>query len=217
MKGWEKGLKGLTVYVDGSRDGVILKDGASTQQKGIFLTSEALKRPDVVECDIHRPTISGEKWVCLVGLVDGKPYEVFTGLSNKITLPKKYQSGKIVKNSKKSSRSTYDLILGDDDDPIVINDLITVFDNPNNAMITRLISLALRHGSGIKYVVEQLLKDDAADFTSFSKVVARTLKKYINDGEKVTSDKICPECKSESLIYKEGCIVCTTCGYSKCG
>lgn len=213
---WKSGCKGITIYREGSRDAVMFQ-GDGQKQKGIFISSNALKRPDVVECDIHRPTIKGEKWICLVGLVDGKPYEVFTGLSNKIELSKKFEHGKIIKNARKTSASTYDLVLGDDDDPIVIKNLISVFDNPNNAMITRLISLALRHGSGIKYVVEQLLKDETDDFTSFSKVVARTLKKYIKDGEKVTSDKVCPNCGSEKLAYQQGCASCKDCDWQKCG
>lgn len=213
---WKSGCKGITIYREGSRDAVMFQKG-NEEKKGIFISSDALKRPAIVECDIHRPTIQGEKWVCLVGLVDGKPYEVFTGLSNKIELPRKYEKGKIVKNTKKTDRSIYNLELGDADDPIVIRDLISVFDNPNNAMITRLISLALRHGSGIKYVVEQLLKDETADFTSFSKVVARTLKKYIKDGEKVTSDKVCPDCGSDKLAYQSGCVSCLTCTWQKCG
>lgn len=215
-KAWKSGCKGITIYREGSRDAVMFQ-GDGKKQKGIFIPTEALKRPEIVDCEIHRPTIQGEKWVCLVGLVDGRPYEVFTGLSDKIVIPRKYEHGKIVKNPRKTDRSIYDLVLGDEDDPIIIKDLIKVFDNPNHAMITRLISLALRHGSGIKYVVEQLLKDETDDFTSFSKVVARTLKKYIKDGEKVTSDKVCPACGSDKLAYQSGCVSCTSCDWQKCG
>ena len=216
LEGWRSGCKGITVYRDGSRNAVLMSKSEQQKPSAFFTNSDAAKRPATLKCDIHRLTIQGEKWIVVVGLLDDKPYEVFAGLSNKVELSKKHVSGKLMKNSKKTVRSTYDLTIGEGDDQFTILDLVTVFDNKNNAMVTRLISLALRHGSSIKYAVEQLSKDETDDFTSFSKVVARTLKKYIKDGEKVTSDKTCPSCKSEGLVYVEGCTSCLACGFSKC-
>ena len=213
-EGWKRGLKGITVYVDGSRTGVLVTDTEEATQG--FEQRDAAPRPDLVECEIHRTTIKGEKWVVLVGLVEGKPYELFAGLSSKITLPNKYTHGIIVKHPRKTTRSVYDLVLGEGDDQLVISDIINIFDNPNNAIFTRMISLSLRHGANIKFVVEQLHKDQDTDFTSFNKVLSRVLKKYITDGERA-SDKTCPSCGDQGLIYQDGCVTCTQCGYAKCG
>ena len=112
--------------------------------------------------------------------------------------------------------SKYDLVIGEGDDKFMIKDVVSVFDNPNHAGYTRTISLALRHGAPIQYVVEQLQKDKEANLFSFSKVIARCLKTYIKDGT-VGGDKDCPECDAHnSLVYQEGCITCSSCGFSKC-
>ena len=214
-EGWRRGLKGITVYVDGSRTGVLVTDTKDENAEG-FVQRDATPRPELVECEIHRTTIKGEKWVVLVGLVEGKPYELFAGLSSKITLPNKYTHGTIVKHPRKTTRSIYDLVLGEGDDQLTISDIINIFDNPNNAIFTRMISLSLRHGANIKFVVEQMQKDQDTDFTSFNKVLSRVLKKYISDGEKA-SDKTCPSCDAQGLIYQDGCVTCTQCGYAKCG
>ena len=113
-------------------------------------------------------------------------------------------------------KPVYDLVLGEGDDQLTISDIINIFDNPNNAIMTRMISLSLRHGANVKFVVEQMQKDQDTDFTSFNKVLSRCLKKYISDGERA-SDKVCPSCSAEGLIYQDGCVTCTQCGYAKCG
>tara|TARA_Y100001973_G_C5208620_1_gene343591 strand:- start:7181 stop:9619 length:2439 start_codon:yes stop_codon:yes gene_type:complete len=215
LEGWRRGLKGITVYVDGSRTGVLISSKEEEKQAG-FLQQDAAKRPETLECDIHRTTIKGEKWIVLVGILDGKPYEVFAGLSSKIVLPKKFSSGKILKHPRKTTRSIYDLIIGQDDEEMLIGDLVSIFDNPNHAIMTRMISLSLRHGANIKFVVEQMQKDTDTDFSSFNKVVSRVLKRYIADGERA-SDKLCPNCSADGLIYQDGCVTCTQCGYAKCG
>tara|TARA_R110000824_G_scaffold43779_2_gene127791 strand:+ start:13405 stop:15831 length:2427 start_codon:yes stop_codon:yes gene_type:complete len=215
FEGWKKGLKGITVYVDGSRSGVLITKEQAEQAQVEFPQHNAPRRPDELRCEIHRPTIKGEEWTILVGLMDGRPYEVIGGLSTFVEIPRKYSQGTILKYTRKSTESRYDLSLGEGDEELLIKDVVKVFDNPNYSVFTRMISLALRHGSGIQYVVEQLGKDKDSDMFSFSKVVARVLKKYIQDGLKAT-DKTCPECQAEGLVYMDGCVTCTECGYSKC-
>jgi len=212
FKGWKLGLKGITVYVDGSRSGVLITKG-----KDRFPQNGAPKRPKELLCDVHHTTIKGEKWTILVGLFDEKPYEILGGLSNLIEIPKKYTKGILTKHHFKTKNNRYDLQCGEKNDEIVVRDIVKVFDNPNNSAFTRMISLALRHGSKPSFLVEQLLKDKDSDMFSFARCVARILKLYIKDGEAALSDKACPECISEGLIYQDGCITCKNCGYSKCG
>jgi ribonucleoside-diphosphate reductase alpha chain len=214
LEGWKQGLKGITVYVDGSRSGVLITNDEATDE--VFPQHGAPKRPKELPCDIHHTTISGEKWVFLVGLWEGKPYEVMGGLANLIEIPKKYKSGMIVKHPRKTMNSVYDLRFGEGEDEVLIKNVVKVFDNPNNSIFTRMISLSLRHGAKINYVVEQLQKNRESDMFSFSRCIARILKNYIKDGERA-SEKTCPSCGSEGLIYVEGCATCTHCGYAKCG
>jgi len=213
MEGWKSGCKGVTVYRDGCRSGVLLSNLDSRK----FETHLAPKRPEELECSVHYATIKGEAWTILVGLMDGRPYEVMGGLQKYIEIPKKYREGKIVKHCYKSKNSRYDLVIGKNGEEIVIKDIVAVFDNPNHAGFTRTISLALRHGAPIHYIVEQLQKDREMDMYSFSKVIARVLKGYIKNGT-ASSDKVCKNCGAEeTLIYQEGCAACIACGYSKCG
>jgi ribonucleoside-diphosphate reductase alpha chain len=211
MEGWRVGLKGVTVYVEGSRSGVLLEKG-----KERFPHHTAPKRPLELECNIHHTTIQGEKWIILVGLMDGKPYEVMGGLSNLIEIPRDKAEGFLVKNPRKTINSIYDLKVGKNGDTVIIKDLVRVFDNPNHSAFTRMISLALRHGANIQFTVEQLQKDRDSDMFSFAKCVARVLKGYIPDGQTAT-EKTCTECATAGLIYVEGCVTCKNCGFAKCG
>ena len=214
MTGWQLGCKGVTVYRDGCRSGVLVDTSKETAEN--FNERSAPKRPDVLDCDIHIATIKGARWTILVGLMNGRPYEVMGGLSEFVEIPRKYKAGKIAKRPRKTTASIYDLTVGEGDDMMMIKDIVKVFDNPNYAGYTRTISLALRHGAPIQYLVEQLQKDKDADLFSFSKVIARCLKKYIEDGTKAGA-KTCEACGAEdSLIYQEGCVTCANCGHSKC-
>lgn len=215
MTGWEMGCKGVTVYRDGSRAGVLVSTADEEDTDG-FKTHSAPPRPDELECSIHHATIKGEAWTILVGLMDGRPYEVMGGLQKYIEIPRKYKKGTIIKHPYKTKNSRYDLVIGKNGDSFVIKDLVSVFDNPNHAGFTRTISLALRHGAPIHYVVEQLQKDVEMDMFSFSKVIARVLKTYIKDGT-VPGKSVCDNCGAEdTLKYQEGCVACTACGHSKC-
>jgi ribonucleoside-diphosphate reductase alpha chain len=211
MKGWKLGLKGITVYVDGSRSGVLVEKG-----KERFPHRTAPKRPLELPCNIHHTTIQGEKWVIMVGLMDGKPYEVMGGLSNLIEIPRAKAEGTLVKHPRKTMNAIYDLQIGTNGDTVIVKDLVKAFDNPNHSAFTRMISLALRTGANIQYVVEQLQKDRDADLFSFAKGVSRVLKGYIINGANA-SEKACSECNAEGLVYMEGCVTCKACGYAKCG
>ena len=216
LDGWKNGLKGITVYVDGSRSGVLVTESSSSEGE-VFPFNGAPRRPDVLDCEIHHTTIKGEKWTILVGMFENRPYEVLGGLSNLIEIPRRYNHGRLTKHQFKSKPNRYDLTFGVDDDTTVVRDVVRVFDNPNESAFTRMISLALRHGSPPRLLVEQLLKDKDSDMFSFSKCLARILKNYISDGEPA-GDKDCPECgASDSLIYQDGCVTCSQCGYAKCG
>lgn len=212
MTGWKSGCKGVTVYRDGCRSGVLIK-----RKKSRFRTHDAPFRPKELTCSIHHASIKGEDWTILVGLMDGRPYEVMGGLQKYIEIPRKYREGIIVKHPRKTRNSIYDLRVGKNGDEFVIKDIVSVFDNPNHAGFTRTISLALRHGASIHYVVEQLQKDREMDMFSFSKVISRVLKSYIKDGT-VPGKTTCENCGAEdSLRYQEGCVTCTACGSGKCG
>jgi len=213
MRGWRQGLKGLTVYVDGSRSGVLVPPPPSNE---VFPQHRAPKRPRELPCNIHYTTIQGEKWIIVVGLMDGKPYEVMGGLSNLIEIPRDKVEGILVKNPRKTMNSIYDLKVGKNGDTIIIKDLVKAFDNPNHSAFTRIISLGLRHGANIQYSVEQLQKDRDSDMFSFAKCIARILKNYIPDGQQAT-ERTCGECDTEGLIYVEGCVTCANCGFAKCG
>lgn len=223
LDAWKCGLKGVTVYVDGSRDGVLISNDnkpkqINNEQRADDITYlSAPKRPEELQCDIKKVKIQGDQWTFFIGLLNDKPYEVFGGLSKYVDIPNKYKKGIIRKNGKVDGISVYNLILGSGDDEMVIKDLANVFENATYGAFGRTISLALRHGVQPQYVVEQLSKDKYSDITSFSKVMSRVLKSYIKDGAVSTSEKKCSECGDKNgLVYQEGCLLCKNCGFSKC-
>src|SRR3990167_4663868 len=220
MRAWEKGLKGFTVYRDKSRSGVLVSHTEDEKKKNdvalILKENHAPKRPEALECDIHYIKIKGEEWLVMVGLLDGKPYEIFGGKASMIEISKKLVKGVLIKNPRKTTHSRYDLVVGTNGDTIKIKDIVGQFENEAYGTLTRMISLSLRHGTPIVYVCEQLVKNEGEDLFSFSKVLARTLKKYIPDGLSPSGDKKCKQCEQESLVYHEGCLSCKNCGWSKC-
>ena len=213
MEGWRQGLKGITVYVEGSRSGVLVSDTPTDKE---FPQNTAPKRPRELPCNIHHTTIQGEKWVVMVGLMEDRPYEVMGGLAQYIEIPRDKAQGTLIKHPRKTMNSIYDLHIGTNGDTVIVKDLVKVFDNPNQSGFTRMISLGLRHGANIQYVVEQLQKDRDSDMFSFAKCIARILKNYIPDGQTAT-EKTCGECQTEGLVYVEGCVTCKNCGFAKCG
>jgi ribonucleoside-diphosphate reductase alpha chain len=218
MHAWETGCKGLTIYRIGSRNAVIVKETNIHGQPIEIIETNAPKRPKELECDIHRVNVKGETYLVLVGLLKGRPYEVFAGLSEHVEVPKKAKKGWLIKNGKKDGVATYNFKIPlPDDDELIFKDIVNVYDNPLYGAFTRTISLALRHGVPVQYLVEQLRKDKNSDVMSFSNVIARVLSKsYIPDGTKVTIEKTCPDCGSIKLAYQSGCVSCTECPWSKC-
>ena len=216
-KAWECGLKGVTVYVDGSRSGVLVSK-KDDKPRGVE-ESFSPKRPRELPCDIHHSQIDGKKWIMLVGTMDGIPYEIFGGSSEHVIIPKKYVKGKVVKRkcdrvNAKGRYNCYDLIVGDDEDPLIIQDIVVTFNSGDYAANTRATSLMLRHGIPVQIVAEQWGRDQDSSFMSFSKVLARVLRKYVVDG--ATSGETCEECGSK-LRFESGCVICPNCGASpKC-
>lgn len=223
MRAYDAGCKGFTVYREGSRSGVLVSEEAHSKQnlspsdrpKDIQYRN-APKRPLELPCEIKQVKVENKAWTICIGLLNNRPYEIFAGLSKFVDIPTKYKMGKIIKNGKVDGNSTYNLEIGNSEDKLVIKDIASVFENANHGAMTRAISLNLRHGTPIQFVVEQLVKDKNSDLSSLSRIIARIFKQYIKDGT-TASEKICPTCKSEnSLVYQEGCISCKSCSFSKC-
>lgn len=198
---WKEGLKGITVYRNGCRDGVLIDVVASPTK---IIRTDAPKRPKELPCDVHHISVKGTAYFVLIGLFNGIPYEIMAGKNNCIN--KKVKQGVI----KKIKRGLYNAIF---DDGSVLEDIVSHSEAEEEA-VTRLVSTSLRHGASINFLQEQLLKTKA-DLTSFAKAIARSLKHYIEDGKKVTGAN-CSECGGD-LIYSEGCSKCQQCLASKCG
>lgn len=203
---WKYGLKGITVYVDGSKDGVLITDSPNGRPKALNRI-EAPGRPKTLPCDIHSTTIKGQKWIVLVGLLEDEPYEVFGGLYQDIA-PCTDTTGFVTKKA----RGKYNLT--SHNGKSTHEDIVGKFQNPEYSWATRLVSTALRHGTPVEFMVEQLSKD--GKIHDFNKAMARVLKRYIKNG-RVKSAAKCFECQSSDLIWEEGCHKCASCGYAKCG
>jgi ribonucleoside-diphosphate reductase alpha chain len=213
LTAWKSGCKGATVYRDGSRNGVLIASGKNE------IRAERPKRPKVLDCDVIRFNFNEEKWVAFVGLKDGRPYEIFTGLADEeiFPIPKTIIKGKIIKVKLDDGRTRYDFQYTDKYGyKKTIEGLSHMF-KPEFWNYAKLISGVLRHEMPIADVVNlvQSLKLDSESINNWKNGVERALKKYIPNGTKAKGK--CGECGSDNLVYEEGCLICKDCGSSKCG
>ena len=217
MTGWKSGCKGITVYRDGSRSGVLISK-SEKEKKQLFEDHNAPKRPKRIEAEIIRFQNNHEKWVGVVGLIEGRPYELFTGkLDGLPPIPGYVNVGEIVKRRNGGNKSRYDLEYVDKDGyKVSIEGLSRSFDKEywNYA---KMISGVLRHGMPLPYVVDLVsslnLNDDS--LMTWKNGVSRVIKKFIPDGTKGNNN--CSECGEDALIFQEGCLSCSNCGHAKCG
>lgn len=214
MTAWKSGCKGVTVYRDGSRSGVLVS--AANNKDAVV---ERPKRPKVLECDIIRFNNNEEKWIAFVGLKDGKPYEIFTGMADEemFPIPKTIVKGRIIKNKDEEGNTRYDFQYTDKYGyKNTLGGLSHMF-KPEFWNYAKLISGVLRYGMPIPDVVNliQSLRLDSDSINNWKNGVERALKRYIPDGTRAKGK--CHECNSENLVYQEGCLICKDCGSSKCG
>ena len=218
---WQKGLKGITVYRDGSRSGILVaKDEKSEDESTTITETLVAKRPDRVEAEIVRFHNESEKWLAVIGFVDGRPYEIFTGqMKDAFNLPQWVEKGWVIKGRNDDGSSRYDFQYIDNEGyKITIEGLSRSF-NKEFWNYAKLISGVLRHGMPIPYVVDLIQNLNLYDdhINTWKNGVARALKRFVPEGTEAV-DKKCPSCNDpEGLIFEEGCLKCKSCGYSKCG
>ncbi len=225
VEAWRSGCKGCTVYRDGSRSGVLLsiekKKKTEPAQNPGEIHPHVIKRPIELEADVVRFQNNKEKWIAFVGLMDGRPYEIFTGLADDedgIFCPKSVNHGKIIKAMNPDGTKRYDFqFVNKRGYKTTIEGLSDKF-NPEYWNYAKLISGVLRYGMPIDQVLKLVsgLELDSQSINTWKMGVERALKKYLPNGTQASGQR-CPNCEQETLIYQEGCLICTSCGTSKCG
>lgn len=217
---WDSGCKGVTVYRDGSRSGVLIAK-SEPKKTDIFIENNAPKRPESLPSDVMRFTNKGEKWIGFLGLYKNRPYEVFTGIQDKVNIPTSITKGEIVKVKKADpdGKSRYDFRYIDKDGyQQEFRGLSRAF-NREYWNSGRMISAVLRHGMPLPNLITLIDKldygDDSDSLTSWKNGVKRMIRKFIKEGTVVKGEE-CPKCGAD-VVFKEGCMSCSSnCGYSKC-
>lgn len=232
VEAWRSGCKGCTIYRDGSRSGVLVSTQKTDKKKEekeentneipICRPPQVTeRRPDVLDCDVVRFQNNKEKWVAFVGLLDGRPYEIFTGLQDDdegIVLPKTVTKGRILKTILPDGTKRYDFQFENKRGyKMTVEGLSEKF-NKEYWNYAKLISGVLRYRMPIENVIKLVnsLQLESENINTWKVGVSRALKKYIQDGTEATGQK-CPNCGNETLVYQEGCLICTHCGASRCG
>ena len=217
--GWESGCKGMTIYRDGSRSGVLISDSDKKKNgEQVFHETQAPKRPEKLEALVVRFQNNREKWVAVVGLYDGRPYEIFTGRAeDSFSVLSHVDTGWVVKRKDEHGSSQYDFqYLDRDGYRVTIEGLSRTFDQEywNYA---KLISGVLRHGMPLQHVVHLVsnLHLNVEALNTWKNGVARALKRFIPDGTEAV-ENVCPSCHQPALVYQEGCLTCHSCGHTKC-
>ena len=226
VEAWRSGCKGCTVYRDGSRSGVMIavekKDKKKVEEKHICEPPAVTEvRPKELECDVVRFQNNKEKWVAFVGLLDGYPYEIFTGLQDDeegISLPKSVSKGKIIKKVDENGKKRYDFQFENKRGYKTTVEGLSEKFNPEYWNYAKLISGVLRYRMPIANVIKLVgqLQMDSQSINTWKIGVERALKKYVVDGTEAKGQK-CPVCGQETLVYQEGCLICKNCGSSRCG
>ena len=213
---WESGCKGCTIYRDGSRTGVLVSTSEGKKETPAFGDNRAPKRPKKLEAEVVRFRNEKEDWIAVVGMYEGRPYEIFTGRSESFLLPKWVEKGWVIRVKEKGDlHARYDFQYLDPDGYHITMEGLSRMFRKEYWNYAKLISGILRHGMPIPNVVELIgkLNFDNDSITTWSNGVARALKRYIKDGTE--TEEVCPDCGGK-LIYSGGCKTCSNCGWSKC-